>query len=384
MKEIRKSYFFLILFCSIFSIQLSAQEKVEAAINVFDPLPEVSFAAFLTNPFIHGTPRIFQIQLTPPGQDVILIGDVLWRKAGQHNFEQFMRFKTKVFKSRSFYNDQINTDPDIQIDETEYNDNLVEENLKLGKPTGLYKLSIRVFDPNNMDDPMDEEIVDLGPSKIGFVNPSQTLEFIQPYPGSFQNAGGVIFTWSEVIGVSEFVVLANERKSKNETLEEALKKGNPIVDNKSVGLQTSVNLRELLDRELIPGQEIVAQVRGVIPNPGGENILYSNIVNFYITDPSTIDNEKISDDLILLLEKVIDNSKKNRSQIDSEEVEQVNSFIKSLEELLEKLRSGEITFEELSVTNDSGVSFTYPEFMQLLEKLVQYPNLITNIKFEEK
>ncbi|MEN8193945.1 MAG: hypothetical protein ABFS12_14070 [Bacteroidota bacterium] len=382
MKEIRKTYFFFILFCLLVVGQLSAQEKVTATINVFEPLPEVPFAAFLTNPFIQGTPRIMQIQLSPHGQDVILIGNLTWRKPGQSNFEHFMQFKTKPFKSRDFYNDQINSDPDIQIDDTDYNDDLVEENLKLGKPTGLYKLFIKVYDVNMQL--LDEEIVDLGIGKGGFVNPSQTLEFIQPYPGSYHDAGGVLLTWSEVIGVTDFIILANERKSKDESLEEALKKGNPIVNNKKVGLRTSVNLREVLDRELVPGQEIVAQVRGIIPNPGGEKILYSEIINFYITDPNTNTQENILDNLILLLEKVIDDIKSDRSKINPEEKEDVNRFVESLEELLEKLRSGEITFDELSVTLDSGLTLTYPEFIQLLEKLVQYPNLITNINFEEK
>ena len=382
MMESRKSYVFLVLFI-IFNVSvLHTQEKVRANITVFQPLPEVSFAAFLTNPFVQGTPRIFQIQLAPHGVDVYLVGTLKWRKPDQGSFLPLTTFRTKVFKSRDFYNDEINSNPDIQISDTDYDNDLLQENLKLGKPAGLYNLMIQVYDPNG--ELYDEEIVDLGIKDLGFVNPAQTLELIQPLAGSYQDVGGVILTWSEVIGVADFIILANERKGKDESFEEALKKGNPIVDNKSVGLKTSVNLRELLDRELVPGQEIVAQVRGIIPNPGGQNILYSEIINFNITDPNSTSAEKISGEIVVLLEKIIDEMKQNPPDVDTEEQDNLNDFIQSLEELLQKLRDGEITFDEILVTTEDGGTLNYPEFIQLLEKLVQFPNLITNINFEEK
>ena len=382
MMETRKSYVFLILLILLNVATINAQEKVRANIIVFEPLPEVSFAAFLTNPFIQGTPRIFQIQLSPHGSDVYLVGTLKWRKPDQGSFLALTTFRTKVFKSRNFYNDEINSNPDIQIAETDYDNDLLQENLKLGKPTGLYNLMIQVYNPNG--ELLDEEIVDLGIKDLGFVNPAQTLEFIQPLAGSYQDVGGVILTWTEVIGVADFIVLANVRKSKNESFEEALKKGNPIIDNKRVGLKTSVNLRELLERELVPGQEIVAQVRGIIPNPGGQIILYSNIINFNITDPNSTSAEKISDEMVLLLVKIIDEMKNNPPDVDAEEQEKLDNFIQSLEELLQKLRDGEITFDEMLVTTEDGGTLTYPEFIQLLEKLVQFPDMITNINFEEK
>lgn len=382
MMESRKSYVFLVLFIFFNVSVLHAQEKVRANITVFQPLPEVSFAAFLTNPFVQGTPRIFQIQLSPHGVDVYLVGTLKWRKPDQGSFLPLTTFRTKVFQSRDFYNDEINSNPDIQIAETDYDNDLLQENLKLGKPAGLYNLMIQVYDPNG--ELLDEEIVDLGIKNLGFVNPAQTLEFIQPLAGSYQDAGGVILTWSEVIGVADFIILANERTGKDESFEEALKKGNPIVDNKRVGLKTSVNLRELLDRELVPGQEIVAQVRGIIPNPGGQNILYSEIINFNITDPNSTSDEKISGELVVLLEKIIDEMKQNPPDVDAEEQEKLDNFIQSLEELLQKLRDGEITFDEMLVTTKDGGTLNYPEFIQLLEKLVRFPNLITNINFEEK
>ena len=49
-----------------------AAEKITVLMNVFDPLPEVSFAAFLTNPFLESTPRILQVIMSPHGKDVIV------------------------------------------------------------------------------------------------------------------------------------------------------------------------------------------------------------------------------------------------------------------------------------------------------------------------
>ncbi len=88
--------------------------------------------------------------------------------------------------------------------------------------------------------------------------------------------------------------------------------------------------------------------------------------------------------MVVLLEKIIDEMKNNPPDVDAEEQEKLDNFIQSLEELLQKLRDGEITFDEMLVTTEDGGTLTYPEFIQLLEKLVQFPDMITNINFEEK
>ena len=102
MMETRKSYVFLILLILLNVAALKAQENVRANILVFEPLPEVSFAAFLTNPFVQGTPRIFQIQLSPHGKDVYLVGTLKWRKPDQGLFLPLTTFST-YFSHISIY-----------------------------------------------------------------------------------------------------------------------------------------------------------------------------------------------------------------------------------------------------------------------------------------
>jgi len=264
---------FLFALIFVFGINLSAQEKVMVSLNVFEPLPEVSFAAFLTNPYLENTPRVLQIIMSPHGNDVIVKGSILWRKIDGSAFNELSSYITKPFSSRNFYNDDFSSIDGIDIEDSDTNDDLLSENLSKGKPTGTYKLIVQVYDVNMV---FQSEAI----SELRFSNPAQTLTIIQPAIGDQLDVGGIILTWTDVLGVQDFVVKANIRSSKMESLEEALQKGNPIVDNKSVGFKTSVNLREILDRELIGGEELVVQVRGLIPGPGGPTVIYSDIVNF--------------------------------------------------------------------------------------------------------
>ena len=77
-------YLFALIF--ILGINISAQEKVMVTLNVFQPLPEVSFAAFLTNPFLESTPRILQVLMAPHDKMVIVQGSILWRKLDESSF----------------------------------------------------------------------------------------------------------------------------------------------------------------------------------------------------------------------------------------------------------------------------------------------------------
>ena len=89
----------MIVLASIFaSLSMSAQQ-ISVNLNVFKPLPEVSFAAFLTNPFLESTPRILQITISPQGETVIVKGAILWRKLDESSFEELLNFTTKKWFS---------------------------------------------------------------------------------------------------------------------------------------------------------------------------------------------------------------------------------------------------------------------------------------------
>ncbi len=365
-KKISKLLFALIF---VSGINLSAQDKVIVSMNVFEPLPEVSFTAFLANPFLPGTPRILQVLMTPHGRKIIVKGSIQWRKVDESSFNEFYRYTTKPFTSQNYFNDDISSLSEIKIDESNSNDDLLEENRKKGFPTGTYKIIMQVYDENMV---FQSEAT----SDLNFLNPAQTLSIIQPSVGDQLDVAGILLTWTDVLGVAEFIVKANVRTSKFESLEEALQKGNPIVDNKSVGIKTSVNLREILDRELIGGEEIVVQVRGLIPGPGGPTIIYSDIVNFYLNSAGRPVVDKGVEDFQTLIVAVVDDMKL-RGQGDSEAYEQLTN-------LLADLQNGNISFTDIKIKFDSGKQLTYAEFQEILEYLRKNPDVITNLLYVAK
>jgi hypothetical protein len=243
----------------------------------------------------------------------------------------------------------------------------LQENLNKGKPTGTYRIIVEIIDENGDVLADDEEDID-------FLNPAQTLSIIEPNVGDVFDIGGVILTWTDVKGVSDFYIKANTRSSKFETLEEVLQRGNPLVDNKNVGTKRSVNLREVLDRELVAGNEVVVQVYGSIPGPGGPTIIYSDIVNFKIKGASSVVVDKSVKELQTLASQVLDDLKNNGE----------NDAAKRLQDLLDKIRNGTISFNDLSLRFADGRVLSYSEFQELLEYLRKNPDLVRSIGFEEK
>lgn len=367
MKNKISKLLFALLF--IFGINLSAQEKIIIQLNVFEPLPEVSFTAFLTNQFLPGTPRILQVIMSPHGKKVIVKGSIQWRKIDKSSFTELFNYTTKPFASQNYYNDDISALSEIKIDESNSNDELLKENRIKGIPTGTYKIVMQVYSENM-------EFQSEATSELNFLNPSQTLSIIQPNVGDKLDVAGILLAWTNVLGVSEFIVKANIRSSKFESLEEALQKGNPIVDNRSVGIKISVNLREILDRELIGGEELVVQIRGIVPGPGGPTVIYSDIINFYTTSPGNSSIDKGVQELVTLIVEVLDEWKQH-GQGDSE-------AYKRLANLLYDLQNGNISFTDIKIGFDGGKQLTYVEFQEIMEYLRRNPDVLTNLSFEAK
>jgi len=57
---------------------------------------------------------------------------------------------------------------------------------------------------------------------------------------------------------------------------------------------------------------------------------------------------------------------------------------KILADLLEDLRNGNISFNDLQIKNENGLQLSYVEFMQILEYLRRNPSLLINLSFLEK
>lgn len=369
----------LILLGILFSSLNMSAQQVRVNLNVFDQLSEASFTAFLSNTALKNTPRILQVVLTPQGEKVIVKGAFLWRRLNESSFNEILNFTTKPFPSYSFYNDNY-----PEIEESNYNDDLIQENRDKGMPTGVYRIIIEVFDSNMVFQSTDTK-------DLEFTNPEQTLYIIQPSVGDILDLGGITVSWSGVTGVSDYYVRANTRSNKLETLEEALQKGNPIVNDKKVGIVNDINLRDILDRDIVGGEEIVIQVKGAIQAPGGETYIESEIVNFRIKGSQSEPSDMLLAEFTSVIRQAFDGLtiQHNENTEDQDLIEEQNLFeeqdlLERLENLLEKIANGEINFNDLTITMGDGRRLTYQEFLQILDYLRKNPDLLTNLNFEEK
>jgi len=343
--KLQTKIFNIILFFIISIVNISAQSSL--TIQVFEPLPEIDFATFATSNDLSGTPRIFFVQINPKGVKISFQGIIQWKQNGSNGYEDLFSFTTEPFIARNFYNDNIGND--IIIKTTNSNSNLVSTNIKLGKPTGAYKIVGNLLNDKG-------NIIATDTKVLEFVNPAQTLTILSPDPKSTQDAFSVMASWTEIKGVGSYTVLANVRKNRSESLEEALKSGTPYI-NKNVGLSTVVNLRNIIDREWLPGDEIVMQVIANIPGPNGGTKIRSDIINFYLNN-FTPDKKQVVENKFSSLANLLG--------------DQLGS------ELWNKIANGEISLK--SIRKPDGTPMTYEEIVELLKFIKANPDLVISFR----
>ncbi|MBU2447227.1 MAG: hypothetical protein KJ666_16865, partial [Bacteroidetes bacterium] len=183
-------------------------------------------------------------------------------------YQEIGFFQTYPFASRTLCNNDIGT-TEIKINEYRSNSTLINENIARGKPTGSYRITAILMDPTATT------VFNQDQKELFFLNPAQTLSIRAPRAGSEVDAGNVNVEWDALQGIGNYFVKANVRTSPTQSLEEALSFGTPLVNNRSVGALTNVNLRDYLEREWSLGDEIVIQVGANISGPGGGQRLYS-------------------------------------------------------------------------------------------------------------
>lgn len=256
-------------------------------------VPQLDFSsvASLTLNDLKGAPTIFKIVIAPEEVSVVLRGEFYWTDIGKPEV-QLAWFKTTAFSSRTITNQQLGDN--IRIAESEVNNTAIEDNLRKGKPVGKYRLVLKLFDASgnqitSVPNPIEEQ--------MEFLNPTQTLSFITPVIGEVYDQGSVIASWSSVNGVSEYKILANKRTNVNQSLEEILNSGNPLINNRSVGVLTTVNLATILDRQWNPGDEVVVQVSAIVQGLGGNSIIKGEPVSFAIRDPNAVVQQQFSQQL---------------------------------------------------------------------------------------
>jgi len=284
-----KHLFTLILWGLLLITPLRAQYTVDLFIP--DSFTEGEFQAFALANNLQNTPRIFYIDVLPLNEPVYLEVTTQWARVGSATYQQLFWFKTKVYNSQRVYNDMLGTT--VKLDQSDIDGALADEIRAKGKPTGSFNIYVKLF---TADGVLRSEFQ----TTKEFINPSQTISISMPDLGSTQEIGSVLALWDQVEGIDRFEVKINYREDPNQSLEEALDAGTPLADNVSVGTATQVDLRTILQREWLAGQEIVFQVRAVLPAPGGNKYFYSQIINFFIRGQQTNQSQQLNQTLLAL------------------------------------------------------------------------------------
>lgn len=303
---------------------------------VFPNLTTTDFASFTTLNDLQGAPRIFCAEINAPGQYVRMSSTIEWKKIDANDFVEVAWFITKPFIARTLCNDDIGK-VDVRIYDHRSNTSLIEENLRFGKPTGEYRLTVILFDSSgNVQLSSDTK-------NLVFLNPSQTITIINPRSNGTYDAGNILVEWTPVQGVIEYFIKASERSDPSQSSEEALERGTPYVNKRSVGQSNSVNLRDLLERELRPGTEIVLQVSASISGPSGGTNIFSEIINFNILNPESQQYQQLVQRFYNALQRLGNNS------------------------LIQLLQSGQLNPASLQIRREDGTIMTFEELVLFLE-----------------
>jgi len=341
---------FTFLFIFILDVNSLKAQNATIDLNIFGDLSTIDFAAFAVEQNLENQPRMVQIIINPPGMEVIVEGIFLWLKDQRTGFQEVGRFRTKPFAARSFYNDEIGSINDIDIETSSYNSDLTSELTEKGKPSGIFQFKFILYDKQGRQLDSDED-------QLVFLNPTPP-EISAPLENDVINdVGSLVISWNEVLGVTSYKVLANYLKP-NESYEQALNSGNLIVNNRDVGKVTNIDLTKYLDRELLTDTVIVIAVKAVVHRPGGFDELMSNPVKIRIGRQST--EKVINPDLIRLADFLT-------GKLD-------DSFIM-------KLKNGEISAEQIQFIDENGNILVFPDFVRILNYLEQNVNAVINIQF---
>jgi len=342
MKQFILSKSALIVFFIIYSINILAQPRV--ILTVDESLSTLDLGSIIVNNNLSGAPQFFCVEVIPVNSNnlVTMEGKFEWQSPESNIYELVGSFITQPFTARRICNNQIGQN-DIRLQSWESNSDIIAETRRRGKLTGRYRLSVRASE-NGVYSGWEENILE-------FVNPAQTLNIIRPEIDQEYDPGNVIAEWTSV-PACEYEITANIRTSGTQSLEEALSRGNPLINNVNVGTVTSINLRTILGREWQGGDEIVLQVAAI---PGNGTKLYSNIVNFKIVEGNRRPDRMTINDITRLLELLGNQA-------------------------LASILSGE-NFIISDITNEDGSTMTLSELTSLINFLQGNLSNVLNIQF---
>ncbi len=355
----RASIFLTTLFLFFNTSLLLRAQTPQISLEVFQDLSTVDLGAFLISNDLSNQPRIFQITIVPEGMNVVVQGQAYWKMDLSSSFREIFNFKTKVFKARSFTNADVGNS-DIRLESIDGDKNLAEELAKRGKPTGVIRITLQLYDDHG------NFLSQLPfPRDFDFLNPAQTISILSPQDGSSYDVGNVQAQWTPVAGATSYIVRANVVPEGNSSLEEALNGGDPLIKDKDVGTANVVNLSTILDRQWVSGQRIVLSVSAYVSGPGGGTLLKSAPVSFLLNKSGNnqSDAANINPDLIRLANLISG---------------QVN------QEFVAKLSSGNISIDQIQITDENNRTIALSDFLQILSFLETHKDALISINFTAK
>jgi hypothetical protein len=193
---------------------------------------------------------------------------------------------------------------------------------------------------------------------LSFTNPTQTLALVFPIQGVSLDPGNTIAVWNPITGASHYLVRAAKRLTPNQSFEDALRSGNPYINNKRVD-GTTANLRLLLDREWSPGDEIVVQVIAVVQGIG-EDYLYATPISFFLV-------QQLNAQSIATINTITTIAQPFLSQLNPA--------------LVQSLMSGQVTITGFQTGDGQILSAT--DVQNVLNYLSAHPNEVLNIIFRQ-
>ncbi|MDP3149755.1 MAG: hypothetical protein Q8N83_11565 [Ignavibacteria bacterium] len=295
MKIYKTLLFFL--FAVILSSSVSAQSITDFKLEIFKPLPELDLGALSMANDLSGAPRVFSISILPEGVDVILEGEIKWTDVGQSNSIPLFDFKTRVFKSTTFYNTDLGSTA-IRIARTNSNNPEINKIIQKGKPTGRFDFNLTLkYTENGI--PRTKIVSDY----VEFINPTQSFTIITPSKDAEGQIGNILVSWIQVPGSDHYKIKVNKRTNDRQSLENALASPSPYIDFANIpNTSTSVRLSDLPTlRPLQEGLEYVVQVVAVIKLPNENKDLPSEIINFRIAGANDARDNAIKNSLMGIL-----------------------------------------------------------------------------------
>lgn len=341
----------------LISISFTSSIKGQYSVNieVFPNLVKTDFAAFLFDESLTNKPRIFSVDIEPKNEEVILEVVFEWKENHNSEYQFLYSFTTKPFyNDRIIYSDEIDGS-NIKIDDSQTgNDDVLEDLITKGKPTGVFNVTAFAKSVNHTEQALDE-------TEIEFINPSSTLRLLEPIEDESYNELNLVVRWTDIGGTSRYRVLVNYLEDAQGNLEEALSLGTPVVDVYVDEDVNQINVYDQRQREIRENAEMVAQVIAEIDGISGVERIFSEPVRFYFGSSEETEITFQDDELETLLELS-------------------NEFGS---DLFHDLVTGKINLDELSSIRLNDEHLSIAELKQILEELSQNPNLIINIEESE-